>query len=81
MWAITTLGVRWTFRVLIPPEVPSIARGPYAVVRHPNYIAVIGELAGMALIVWAPVTGTLAVVGFGLLLRRRIAIEDRALGR
>jgi isoprenylcysteine carboxyl methyltransferase (ICMT) family protein YpbQ len=49
--------------------------------RHPNYIAVMGELVGVAMIVWAPVTGTLSVIGYGLLLRRKIAVEDRALGR
>lgn len=81
MWAISTLGVRWTFRVLVVPEAPLLAGGPYALMRHPNYLAVLGELAGMALTVWAPVTGALALVGFGALLRRRIRVEDRALGR
>ena len=81
MWAISTLGVRWTFRILVVRDAALVARGPYALLRHPNYVAVIGELIGMALIVRAPFTGILAVVGFGLLLMRRIAIEDRALGR
>jgi hypothetical protein len=31
--------------------------------------------------VWAPLTGAMALVGIGWLLRRRIAVEDRALGR
>src|SRR5262245_35530936 len=44
MWAISTLGVRWTFRVLVPPQGALVARGPYAFIRHPNYVAVIGEL-------------------------------------
>lgn len=81
IWAISTLGVRWTFRVLVLPGAPLVARGPYAVMRHPNYLAVVGELAGFAGVVWAPVTGLLAVIGFGALMRRRIAVEDRALGR
>ncbi|MBA3270519.1 MAG: hypothetical protein H0T71_08385 [Acidobacteria bacterium] len=81
IWAISTLGVHWTFRVLVVPDAQLIAGGPYAIVRHPNYIAVLGELAGVALIVCAPVTGVLAATGFGFLLWRRIAIEDRALGR
>lgn len=80
-WAITTLGVRWTFRVLVLPGAPLVARGPYALVRHPNYLAVLGELGGIALAVWAPATGALALIGFGALLRRRIRVEDRALGR
>jgi methyltransferase len=81
IWAIGTLGVRWTFRVLVLPHAALVARGPYAFLRHPNYLAVIGELIGTALIVWAPITGALSVAGFASLLWRRIAIEDRALGR
>jgi len=49
--------------------------------RHPNYLAVLGEILGVALIVWARATGALALAGFGALMWRRIAIEDRALGR
>jgi methyltransferase len=78
-WAIAALGDRWTFRVLIVPE-PLVATGPYAFVRHPNYIAVIGELLGFALLVGAPVAGAVSLIGFGELLRRRIAVEERALG-
>jgi methyltransferase len=81
MWVISTLGVRWTFRVLVLPNTPLVSHGPFALTRHPNYIAVMGELVGVAMIVGAPVTGTLSVIGYGLLLRRKIAVEDRALGR
>ena len=81
VWAMSSLGLRWTFRVLVLPNAPLVTRGPYKLIRHPNYVAVIGELAGMALIVWAPITGVLSAAGFGALLLRRIRIEDRALGR
>jgi len=81
LWAITSLGVRWSFRVLVLKDRPLVVNGPYRFIRHPNYVAVVGELLGFALIVWAPVTGLLALVGFGALMWRRIAIEDRALGR
>lgn len=80
-WAITSLGVRWTFRVLVPPGDPLVSRGPYRFLRHPNYVAVAGEFIGVALAVWAPITGVVALVGFGGLLRRRIAVENFALGR
>jgi methyltransferase len=79
--AITALGERWTFRVLVLPGATLVASGPYRLLRHPNYVAVAGELVGVALIVGAPVTGVLALVGFGSLMWRRIAVEDRALGR
>lgn len=81
MWAMSALGVRWTFPVLILPDTPPVTHGPYAVLRHPNYLAVIGEMAALALIVWAPVSGSLALVGYGALLWRKMAVEDRALGR
>ena len=81
MWSIAALGTRWTFRILVLPGVPPVGDGPYAVMRHPNYLAVLGEIVAVALVVWAPVTGALAVAGYGWLLRRKIAVEDRALGR
>jgi len=80
-WAIGTLGSRWSFRVLVPPDEPPIVAGPYRWVNHPNYLAVGGEILGVALIVWAPLSGLVALVGFGWLMRRRIAVEDQALGR
>lgn len=79
VWAIASLGRRWTFRVLVLPGVPPVGGGPYAYLRHPNYVAVAGELVGMAVLVGARVSGPLATIGFGLLLWRRITVEDEAL--
>ena len=81
IWTITTLGIRWTFRILVLPGMPPLTHGPYALLPHPNYAAVLGEMVGVALIVWAPVTGVLALVGYGAVLSRKMAVEDRALGR
>ncbi|HXH07951.1 MAG TPA: isoprenylcysteine carboxylmethyltransferase family protein [Vicinamibacterales bacterium] len=78
-WAIATLGERWTFRVLVLPGVPLVTGGPYRWLNHPNYLAVAGEIAGAALMLRAPVAGLLGLAGFGALIRRRIAVEDRAL--
>ena len=80
-WAIAALGERWTFRVLVPPAAPLVSGGPYAFVRHPNYVAVIGELVSMALLVGARVTGPVATLLFALLIRQRIRVEERALQR
>jgi len=79
-WAIATLGVRWTFRVLVPPASTVVTGGPYRVMRHPNYVAVTGELLGAALVAHAVVAGPLAIAVFGLLILLRIRIEERALG-
>ncbi|HLG59698.1 MAG TPA: isoprenylcysteine carboxylmethyltransferase family protein [Vicinamibacterales bacterium] len=79
-WAIASLGTRWTYRVLVLPTVPLVTTGPYRFLRHPNYVAVVGELLAMALMTRARVTGPLGVAFFGWLLFRRITGEERAMG-
>ena len=78
-WAIVTLGRSWTFRVIVVPGAPRIVRGPYRLLRHPNYAGVIGELTGVALMTGASVTAPIAVAVFGWLIVQRIRIEERAL--
>ena len=78
-WAIASLGPRWSFRVLVLPGAPLVTSGPYRWMRHPNYVGVMGELAGVAIALAAFVTGTLAVVAFAWILVRRITVEERAL--
>lgn len=81
IWAIASLGPRWSYRVLVVPGEPLVTTGPYRFIAHPNYLAVAGEMISVAAIVWAPITGVLATMGFGWLMIARIRIEDRALGR
>ena len=79
-WAISTLGSRWTFRVLVPPGSGRTLAGPYRFMRHPNYLGVMGELAGFALLSGAYWSGAAVVAAFAALLRARIRVEERALG-
>jgi methyltransferase len=78
-WAILTLGPLWTFRVIVVPGTTLVDGGPYRFLRHPNYVGVAGELVGLALTTGATVSGPLAIVLFGTLLKRRVAVEERAL--
>ena len=80
-WAIAALGSAWTFRVIVVPDVPLVARGPYRFLRHPNYVAVVGEFVGAALMTGAFVAGPAATLVFVVLLSRRVAVEERALRR
>jgi methyltransferase len=80
-WVIASLGDRWTFRVLVPPGSSRTVRGPYRWLRHPNYVAVAGELAGTAVALHAVLTGIPAVIGFVALMLKRVRIEERALSR
>lgn len=81
VWAISSLGSKWSYRVLVVPGDPLVVTGPYRFVSHPNYLAVAGEIVSVAAIVWAPITGVVAAIGFGWLMILRMKIEDRALGR
>jgi methyltransferase len=78
-WAISALGTRWTYKVLVMPALPLVTTGPYRWTRHPNYVAVVGELIAMALMTRARVTGPVGTLVFGWLLLRRIAAEERAM--
>src|SRR5207248_10781296 len=76
---IVSLGPFWTFRVIVIPGQPLVARGPYRWLRDPNYVAVMGELAGVALMTRAVVSGPAATAGFALLLIKRVSVEERTL--
>jgi methyltransferase len=77
-WAIAALGPLWTFRVIVVPGSASVATGPYRIMRHPNYVAVVGEIVGVAVMMRARVSGPIALLVFGTLLLRRITVENRA---
>ena len=57
-----------------------VVAGPYRYSRHPNYLAVTGELVSAALMAHAMLAGPVVTMGFVFLMRRRIAVEEAALG-
>lgn len=78
-WVIAALGERWTTRILVLPEALLVTGGPYRFLRHPNYLAVMVELAALPLVHTAWLTALLAAVSNAAILRVRIAAEERAL--
>lgn len=78
-WAIRTLGPRWMTRVICVPGDHLVTAGPYRLMRHPNYAAVVIEFAALPLVHTAWVTAILSSVANGAVLRRRIGIEEEAL--
>jgi len=79
-WAVFTLGRRWNTRVVVLPWLEPIAGGPYRWLRHPNYVAVIVEIAAVPLIHGAFFTAALFSLANGVLLAVRIHVEEAALG-
>lgn len=79
-WAISSLGRYWNTRILIVPGVRRVRTGPYRFLRHPNYLAVVVELAAVPLIFGAWRTAVIAgLLNAALLLGLRIPTEEAAL--
>jgi protein-S-isoprenylcysteine O-methyltransferase Ste14 len=78
-WAIFTLGRYFTFEVAVRSTQAVVRSGPYRVVRHPSYTAILIMLlgVGLALANWASLIVMLAGGLIGLLYRVRV--EERAL--
>jgi methyltransferase len=79
-WAVGSLGPRWSTRIVVLPGAAPVVSGPYRFLRHPNYLAVVIELAALPLAVGAVHTAALATIGNAALLAVRIPAEERALG-
>lgn len=80
-WCITTLGTQWNTRVVVVPGAPRVTGGPYRFFSHPNYVAVIAEGFALPLVHTAWITAVVFTVLNGVLLNRRIAVENSALAR
>lgn len=80
-WAITTLGDRWNTRVIVIPGAQPVTGGPYRFMKHPNYLAVIIELAALPLIHGAYLTAVIFSLANAVLLVVRIRAEEAALGQ
>jgi methyltransferase len=79
IWVLSTLGSRWTTRIIVLPGEPLIASGPYRFVSHPNYAIVIGEIALLPLALHLPMLALLFSALNAAVLVVRIRSEARAL--
>ncbi len=79
-WSIVTLGESWNTRIIISPHKPVETSGPYRYVRHPNYCAVVLEIACVPLIRGLVIIAALFSLANAILLAFRIPLEERALG-
>ena len=78
-WCIATLGRQWNTRVIVVPGAGLVARGPYRLVRHPNYVAVVAEGLALPLVHTAWVTAAVFTVANAGRHAVRIRCEDAAL--
>jgi methyltransferase len=78
-WCIVTLGNQWNTRVIVVPGLPLVSAGPYRWLRHPNYLAVVLEVAALPLVHTAWVTAAIFTAANAAVLSVRIRVEERAL--
>ena len=79
-WCAMTLGKHWNPRLIIVPGAPLVVRGPYRWVHHPNYAAVIAEVAALPLVHAAWLTAFTFTVANAAVLSVRIRTENSVLG-
>lgn len=79
-WCISTLGRQWNTRVIVVPGAGRVAGGPYRLLNHPNYVAVVIEGFALPLVhsAWATAIA-FTVLNAVLLAGFRIPTEQRAL--
>jgi methyltransferase len=78
-WCIAVLEHQWNTRVIVIPGAARIAGGPYRLMPHPNYVAVIAEGFALPLVHTAWITALVFSTLNAWLLRTRVTVENAAL--
>ncbi len=78
-WAIASLGIYWNTKIIVAPQQTIVRKGPYKYLRHPNYIAVVTEIAVVPLIFSCYITAVVFTLLNAAILKRRVKIEMKAL--
>lgn len=79
LWVLTTLGRRWTTRIIVMPGDPLVATGPYQFISHPNYLVVAAEIATLPLCLGVPGIALVFSAANAVVLMIRISAENDAL--
>lgn len=79
IWAITSLGKYWNTKIIVLPGADIVKKGPYRIMRHPNYLVVTLEFLIIPCIFEAYFTAVLFTLLNLLILTIRIPAEENAL--
>ena len=78
-WVFSTLGPRWTTRVIVMPGKPPIRNGPYRFLSHPNYAVVAAEIFVLPMAFGLVAFALIFSVANAVILAIRIRAENAAL--
>ncbi|WP_035723125.1 isoprenylcysteine carboxyl methyltransferase family protein [Fodinicurvata fenggangensis] len=79
VWVISTLGKRWTTRIIVVPGEARVRRGPYRYVDHPNYLIVVAEFIALPMALGQPLIAIVFTLLNAAVLWVRIRAEALAL--
>ena len=79
VWIILTLGKYWTTCVVTVPGAPLVRSGAYGIFRHPNYLAVLAQIALLPLVFHAYAVVIVFAAGYAALITWRVRVEDALL--
>jgi methyltransferase len=79
VWTIASLGPFWTHGIINLDGAPTIRRGPYRWMRHPNYAVTIAETFLLPLVFEAWAVALIMTAVWVAVLRYKIILEDKAL--
>jgi len=78
-WVLRALGPLWAIDIDLKPGHHLVTTGPYRFCRHPNYVAMLLEMAGFCLLPSAFYTLAIFLPIYVLVLVARIRLEETAL--
>lgn len=81
IWCLTTLGRFWNTKIIILPGAELVNKGPYRIMKHPNYVVVGMEFIIIPLLFNAYMTAILFPLFHLVLMKIRIPKEEEALSR
>jgi methyltransferase len=79
VWIISSLGRFWNTKIYRIPDIPLIKKGPYKYLKHPNYMAVIAEIAIIPLAFHLYFTAIIFTLLNLIMLYVRVKEENKAL--
>lgn len=79
VWVLSTLGARWTTRIIVLPGKTPIRSGPYRFLSHPNYAVVAAEIFVLPMAFGLVVFALLFSIANAAVLAVRIRAENAAL--
>jgi methyltransferase len=79
IWSMVSLGRFWTTRIIVVPNAPLVRKGPYRVLRHPNYLVVLLEIALLPLALGSWLVALGFSIANAILLAWRIKVEESTL--